>query len=396
MRGHKSPVAKEASVPFGLVGCDFRVASSRWRSAVVLGREERARLSEKLRQSRVVESVVFLDTCNRNEWIYAAADPCWAGEILKTQMVKRWQQMGAPVPRPYVLVADVAVRHVLRVAAGLESFVVGERQITTQFNRAVERARREGVSSAVLNSLGSVAARVARDVHETASPGCGLHGVHDVAARYLGRVLKAPATIAVVGCGEIGRRVSEALQQIPGFKVLMINRTARKGAHPLSDLPGIKAEAVVACTAASSPIVTPANLPGGPLILVDLGIPSQIERGCAARPGTQRVDLDDLLRSEELDLVAPEKLRAASDLVESGVRDFVHICLRRRFVSILDRTRQNHEDFVAKVLPRFIDEFACRSDAAARGQMEYRLRGIFRQYTNSLFRSINDSIGQED
>lgn len=396
MRGHKAPGAKEASVPLGLVGCDFRVASSRWRSAVVLGREERARLSEELRQSRVVESVVFLDTCNRNEWIYAAPDPCWAGEILKTQMVKRWQAMGAPLPRPYVLVADVAVRHVLRVAAGLESFVVGERQITTQFNRALERARREGVSSTVLNSLGSVAARVARDVHETASPACGLHGVHDVAARYLGRVLKAPATIAVVGCGEIGRRVSAALQQIPGFKVLMINRTARKGTHPLSELPGVKADALVACTAAPSPIVTPANLPAGPLVLVDLGIPSQIERACAERPRMRRVDMDDLLRSDELDLVAPEKLQAASDLVESGVRDFVHICLRRRFVSILDRTRQNHEDFVSKVLPGFIDEFACRSDAAARGQMEYRLRGIFRQYTNSLFRSINDSIGQED
>lgn len=387
---------QEAQVPVGLVGCDFRVASSRWRSALVLGKEERSILTAELLRGQTVESVVFLDTCNRHEWIFAAPEPCWAGEILKAQMLKRWQEMETPLPRPYVLVADDAVRHILRVAAGLESFVVGERQITTQLNKALERARREGSSSVHLNGLGAMAARVARDVHGSASPVGVVRGVHEVATRYIARHVKTPARVLVIGTGEIGRRVVSSIQEMPGYTVLSMNRTVRRGALPLSALPATRAEAVVVCTAASTPILTARNLPPAPAVLIDLGIPSQIARDCGSVPGMRRVDLDDLLGQAEIEPVDPEKLKAAAEVVEAGLREYSQFCVRRRFVRVLDRTRRNHEDFVARVLPGFLDEFLPDGDSQMRGRLEYRLRGLFRQYTNSLFRSINDSIGQEE
>ena len=127
--------APKIEIPVGLVGCDFRRGSSSWRSCLVLSREERRQMSQDLFRRGIVEGLVFLDTCNRNEWLFAAANPAWAAEILKAQMIKRWQHRTGRRPQPYAYVSGEAVQHILRVAAGMESAVVGERQILSQLSR---------------------------------------------------------------------------------------------------------------------------------------------------------------------------------------------------------------------------------------------------------------------
>ena len=400
----KRATALPADFPVGVVGCDFRAASSRWRSALVRSREERIRMAGDLAKSGMVTGMAFLDTCNRNEILYAAERPPWTGEIIKAQMMKRWHQMDGQAPRPYVIVGNDAARHVLRVAAGLESFVVGERQITTQLNRALERSRKEGMSSVHLNGLGAVAARVARDVRRRAPLGNVVRGVHEVAARYMMRHVKPPATVIVIGTGEIGRRVIGAIKAMPRFKLYSMNRTVLRGGGrvlPLTELPHTRADVIVACTAALSPIVTKANLPPGrrapthPLLLVDLGIPAQIDRRVAEMPAVVRVDLDDLLAEERLDPIAAERLDAAAGLIEEGIYEYAQFCQRRRFVSLLDATRKRHEEFISKRVPDLLDQVLPDADRETRGQVEYHLRGLIRQYTNSIFRSINDSLAEE-
>lgn len=390
--------AFEAGIPLGLVGCDYGNASTRWRSALVLLKEEREKLTADLIRSAAIESVVFLETCNRNEWIFAASNPCWAGEILRAQMLKRWSGFNALSPRPYVLVGDDAVRHVLRVAAGLESFVQGERQIAGQLNRALERARREGASSAHLNGLGAIAARVARDAHVKDEAAGGLRGVHDVTARYLHDMLPPPARVLVIGMGEIGRRVASELERMPGYSVLRMNRTARRpeaNILPLSELATVAADAVVVCTAAPGPVISAQAVPNGCQIVLDLGIPSQVHEDVSARGVVRRVDLDDLLQGKHAEPPMTARTAAFEKVVEDGQREFVQFCQRRRFIALLDRTRRNHESFVAEVLPEFLDASFGADDTPRRRDAEYRLRGIFRHYTNSIFHSIDVEMESE-
>ncbi|MEW6368581.1 MAG: hypothetical protein AB1714_28465 [Acidobacteriota bacterium] len=400
----KRATTPPAEVPIGLVGCDFRVASSRWRSALVMSKEERIKMAADLVKSGMVMGMAFLDTCNRNEILYAAEKPAWTGEIIKAQMMKRWHGMNGQPPRPYVMVGNDATRHVLRVAAGLESFVVGERQITTQLNRALERSRKEGMSSVHLNGLGAIAARVARDVRRRAPLGNVVRGVHEVAARYILRHVKPPATVVVIGTGEIGRRVVGAIRPMPRFKVYSMNRTVLRGGGrvlPLTELPHTRADVIVACTAALNPVVTKANLPPGrrapaqPLLLIDLGIPAQIDSRVAGMPAVVRVDLDNLLAEERLDPIAAERLGAASSITEDGLYEYAQFCQRRRFVTLLDATRKRHEEFISKRVPDMLDQVLPDADRETRGQIEYQLRGLIRQYTNSIFRSINESLAEE-
>lgn len=389
----------EADIPVGLVGCDFRRGSSRWRSRLVLEADERAWMSKELRQSGIIDGLAFLETCNRNEWLFSAKNPCWAGEILKAQMIKRWHGMEGKCPHPYVWVADDAVRHVLRVASGLESFVVGERQILSQLNRALELARRESASSVYLNKLGAIGGTIARQVRQQASPSGAVRGIHDVAAGYVADHVKMPATALVIGAGEIGRRLAASLSTVPGLKVLLMNRTIASGQGrvlPLTDLPETAADVILVCTAAPAPVVTAANLPPGSSLLIDLGIPCQIDPKIEKMYEVTRLDLDDLIAEGQGGTISPERLQIASLMVDQGRREYAQFCLQRRFVNVLESTRKNSDEFISTFLPQFVDQLLPEAESLSRENLEARLRGLIRRYTASILESINASIASNE
>ena len=78
-----------------------------------------------------VSGLVVLETCNRTEWLVASERTTWVAQLLEAHMVHCWQQAGfdGPAPKPYRFEGEDSVRHLFRVAAGLESFVLGERQV---------------------------------------------------------------------------------------------------------------------------------------------------------------------------------------------------------------------------------------------------------------------------
>ena len=76
-------------LPVAVVGCDFRRASSRWRSALVLDEAEAAELAANLRAAELTSGLIFLNTCNRNEWSVASERPVWTAEILKVLEERR-------------------------------------------------------------------------------------------------------------------------------------------------------------------------------------------------------------------------------------------------------------------------------------------------------------------
>ena len=386
----------EAPVPLVVVGCDFRVASSRWRSRLVLSADEALELTEALRRTDAADGFADLNTCNRNEWLVSTEQPEWVGELLRAQMKQRIGLDEAPWFEPYAYHGAAAVDHVLRVAVGLESLIVGERQIAGQLQHALENARERGTSSRVLNGLGAAAGRLVRaSLRRGCLSGAGV-GVHSLSLRFLEQQLagRERSDVLVVGLGSIGRQVAAMFDIAPAFRTLRCNRTIAPEqadrVHPLATLPELlrEVDAAVLCTGAPYPILTPDDLPARsperPLTVVDIGIPEQGPRGALAENVTL-VGLDELVafhlgeRSDDLRPVCECERQ-----VDFSLGEFRTFCGQPAYAGILDTVHRQHGHFVKEDLPAAVAELP----DDVRGRVAEELRERIRDYTSEVLRSI--------
>ncbi len=397
-----------ANVPVAVAGCDFRVASTSWRNALMLDADARRELAGALAASCGAEGLVVLETCNRVEWLVEAHDPKWAGELLRGQMLERWRRVGhrAPFPGPYLHTGDQAARHLVRVALGLESFVVGEREIAGQLNRALAAGRDVGTASAHLNALQTTVGRVVKRVHRLTQFGATTRGVHSLAVGHLQRHLGEPGDepwhVAILGMGEVGRKAATISESTGQWRVTRINRTVpeRQRGHwvPLAD----GAEAVLAevdglilATGAQEPVLNAGDLAAlraRPLIVVDLGTPAQIEMHGDEEGLIEHAWLDDLLVGYPLPC-DDEDMEHVLDMVDEAVEEFRLVCRKRSVARLLRTTQDSYDRLAYKQLPALLREGAPDLDKEQTTRLEGALRNAVRGYTRQIVREIEAVLG---
>ena len=286
-------------------------------------------LAKLLRDVHLAENVagsLVLSTCNRVE-VYAEVDRFHPGLAAICELLARHSglSLGELTSSAYVRYEDGAATHLLSVACGLESMVVGESQILGQVRRAVKLARQHGTLSRELSDLTRLALRAGRRARaETSIDAAGQSLVTlglDLAAGLRGgpRAL-ARASVLVIGAGSMSSlAVATAVRQGAG-QVVVVNRTparatrlaARYGASAasLSELPDriAAADVVVACTGAAGPVVTAelvtraladrarrrqaAKSKRSPLVLLDLALPRDVETAAGELPDVALIDLE--------------------------------------------------------------------------------------------------------
>ena len=331
-----------------VVGCNHRSAELGLLERVAVPADELPKALRSVVSLPHVTEAVIISTCNRVE-VYAHVTRFHAG----LHEVRSWlAERGDLHPQDldvlqYSYHDDRAAAHLFAVAAGLDSMVVGERQIAGQVKQAMEVAREEGTARRVLQRLFRQAVTVGRRVRsesritEGASSmvDVGLAAVADRRARPL-----AGARVAVVGAGDLGglavRRVADL---DPGF-VTVWNRSPDKAvrlAAKLGDavphrvetsLPAALADAevVVCTTGAAEPVLdldlVTATLAGrgadGAVVLLDLGVPRNVDPACAALPGIDLIDVSDVRRLADRGHTGTV-LAEARAIVEEEVLDFV-------------------------------------------------------------------------
>lgn len=396
-----------ATMPLAVVGCDYQVASSTCRSRLVLEDREAQAMAETLRRGRAAGGFVDLNTCNRTEWIVSGDDPTWAASLLCSQMVLRAGSDAAERFTPYVHVGEQAAIHVFRVALGQESLVVGERQIAGQLHAALQRARVRGSCSRVLNGLGTTAGRLVRTARKRGQLGGSSVGVHSLALSWLDRHLEAGrrARIAVVGLGQIGRRVLELIRQENRHDTVALNRTVARvdGARPLEELPGVLAEvdAAIVCSGAPRALLRASHFAGRtagrPLLVVDIGIPEQVER--AGLPaGVTVIGLDELTAFYRES--HPEASACSSEtvqgLIDGALAEFRAYCGKATYAEIIDTVQRSHRRLVREDIPRVL---AGRLDALsedARTRLGQELRDAILDYTSEVFRAIRSTATRQE
>jgi glutamyl-tRNA reductase len=307
---------KKAVSELFLLGLSHRTAPLDLREAVALTEGRAAGLMAELTGTDSINEVVALSTCNRTEICLVAADPVEAESLALSALSKQADIRPTELaPHLYSLRGSDAARHLFRVAAGLESMIVGEAEIQGQVRRAHELALVEGAAGPILNRLfhGAIAAGSrAREETGISRKGVSVPSVSiELAEHSLGDLSGRNAL--VIGTGETAALVGRALSGRGAQTVFVANRhydkatelAARFGgeAARVDELARRLAAADVVVSATNSPhhvieaedLGTRAGDDGvHQLLIIDLAVPRDVAPECRDRRGVTVRDLDDV------------------------------------------------------------------------------------------------------
>lgn len=297
-----------------LIGLNYETTPVELRERFYLTDEAISAGLAELQQARLGE-IVILSTCNRLE-IIARMEQSLAGIDAIQAFLARCGGVEADQLSCYVycLEGRAVVRHLLRVASGLESLVLGETQILGQVAHALGLAQSAQTDGTILSRLLTTALHAGKRArNETAISQHTLsvsHAAVSLVKAYVPDIASLRAL--VIGAGEMGELAARAFQMHGVSKISVVNRTdkkafdmaARMGIEAISwqDFPAVLAHAdvVIAATSASQAVLRQeqiAPLIEGrwrPLLLVDIGVPRNLDPQIAGLSNVQLYDIDDL------------------------------------------------------------------------------------------------------
>jgi glutamyl-tRNA reductase len=289
-----------------------------------------------------VNEAVVLSTCNRVE-VYAAVTGFHGGlaEIGAVLADRAGLDVTTLASHLYVHYDTEAVRHALRVAAGLDSMVIGETQILGQLRDAYGLAAESDTTGRLLHELMQQALRVGKRVHgETGIDRAGQSLV--TAALALAPDGVAGRTALVVGAGSMGALALATLSRAGGGPLLVANRGAERaqrlakthgaGVVDIDELPTALStvDLLVCATASPGHVLTEETVAaaqsgrrdGRPLVIFDLAVPRDVEPEVANMPGVTLIDLT-RLGSVRLDEPSGKDRDAAQSIVSAEVEAFL-------------------------------------------------------------------------
>jgi glutamyl-tRNA reductase len=317
-----------------VVGVSHRSAPIALLERLAVDPDGAAKLIEDVLANQHVSEATVVATCNRLE-VYAAVDRFHGSvEDLSQRILQpAADSVEALLPHLYVHYDDGAVSHLFRVAAGLDSMAVGETQILGQTRDALRLGQEHGSIGPVLNTLFQQALRVGKRAHAET-------GIDRAAPTLVAAALdRTPGGLAgrrvvVVGAGAMAALSVATVIRRGAAEVVVVNRTPERAERlageyaarwaPLTavDSEVAAADVVVACAGASGVLVTREAVAAatGPIALVDLALPHDIDPSVVDLPCVSLVTLADLgedLRSSEAGTEVEAVGRIVTDEVEA-------------------------------------------------------------------------------
>ena len=351
-----------------------------------------------LRGRRHLAEAVLLSTCARTE-IYVEADK-FHGAVQSVRDFLAEQSFTAPEEfgeHLYDFYEDAAAQHLFRVASGLDSAVLGEGEILGQVARAAESARAEGTCGSVLSSLFRHAVLVGKRARHETAIARGVTSVSQAAVALAEQTVGSLAgrSVLVLGAGETGEGMAQALSENGGAAVRVANRTARKaaevahrvGGEPVAvgDLGLHLAEVDVLLTSTSSDefVLTADDLlavmverAGRPLLVVDVAVPRDVDPAAAAIEGVTLLDMSDITTFARLgrDARAAE-VRSVEAIVQEEVERYRSATASREVAPLVASLHERAEAVRVAELERFSGRLASL-DEKDRAAVEALTRGI--------------------
>jgi len=324
-----------------------------------------------------VREVALLSTCNRTE-LYAVTDD--DGSALVDWLATHPSESGDLRAYLYRHQDGDAVRHLFRVATGLDSLVLGEPQILGQVKHAWATARGAGTLGGQLDRLFQHAFVTAKRARTETRIGNSPVSVASVAVRLAQESFAQPSdsTVLLIGAGETIELAARHLAQARVKQLLVANRTyahaqdlaARHGgvALPLDELDRhlFLADIVFSATAAREPVLSKAQVAAAlaarrhrPMLLLDLAVPRDIAPDTATLKDAFLYTVDDLERSiEDNRRSRREAADEAEAIVDLQVARYVEALAAGTRNAPLKRLRARGESARAEVLAKAKQQLA--------------------------------------
>ena len=341
------------------IGLNHNSAPLAVREAVSFAGDQLSPGLAALKQMQIDEGAI-LSTCNRTE-IYAVSSEAgsrqlesWLGETAR-------MDTRALRPHLYRYSDEATVRHSFRVAAGLDSMVLGEPQILGQMKQAVAQAREQQTVGPLLGRMFENAFSVAKQVRTETEIGAHPVSIAFAAVKLAQRIFSTleSTTAVLIGAGETIDLVARHLRQQGLQRIVFANRSLDRAqllaqryhgyAIPLEQLDDHLGEAdvLVSSTAASGTIVSRAQLEKAlrsrkrrPMFLLDLAVPRDIDPMAARLNDIYLYTIDDLRSVIETNLKSRnEAARHAESIIEERTEGFMQWLESRQASGTIRRLR---------------------------------------------------------
>lgn len=300
----------------------------------------------------------------------------------------------------------------MRVTAGLESQIVGESEIQGQVRNAMNLSADAGVNGPVILKLWEKALRCGKRVRSETPLGDGAlsvaYGALEVARKIFGELSRLNVTI--IGAGEVAELVLQNLQGQQTKSLRILNRSRERAEHlareydaqlgGLDELSQVLASSdlVVVSTGASEPIITTelvrqaqSERKGGALLLVDLGLPRDVEQEAGSLADVFLFNLDDLARLVEGNLQKRrEAIPEAEQIVQHEARQFANWLESRRLDPAIRSLRNALESAGLKELQQMKEEL----NPEEFERMEKVVRKVINRLLHKSTQELKESSGQ--
>lgn len=350
-----------------LAGVSHRTAPLEVREALAFPKETIADELARLRTELGLSEALILSTCNRVE-IYARAPEGGhgAGELARFLAESHGRTPSELAGHLYSLDGEPAVRHAFRVAASLDSMVIGEPQILGQVKEAYEIAEQAGALGSGLNALRNRSLAAAKRARTETGIGQNAVSVSYVAVELARKIFGdlRDRQVLLVGAGKMSELAAKHLVRGGARATVLGGRTFARAeelaaalggrAAPFETLRDELARADIAISGTGAPgivvkreDVEAARAARGarPLFLIDIAVPRDVDPAVARLAGVFLYDLDDLKAVAESNLRERRKEAAAAEaLVEREVREFLAWQRSLDVVPLLVRLRERGEE----------------------------------------------------
>jgi glutamyl-tRNA reductase len=348
-------------------------------------------LHDLLRGGPVREAAI-LSTCNRMELYCATEEPAAAVDWLAN-----YHALSARRIEPYLYrhPQQDAVRHMFRVASGLDSMVLGEPQILGQMKQAARVAEEAGTLGTLLNKLFQRTFAVAKEVRSTTAIGANIVSMAAAAVHLSERIFERldGQRVLFIGAGEMIELCAAHFAGAKPKRLSIANRTPER-ARPIAErfngdvlrLDEVSEkladyDIVVSCTASTLPIIGLGMVERAlkarrhrPMVMVDLAVPRDIEAEIGDLDDVFLYTLDDLGQIVESGQESRQAaIVEAEEIITHRVDDFIHWMAARETVPTIralrdtaERARRHELEHALKLLQRG-DDPAQVLDALSKG-----------------------------
>jgi glutamyl-tRNA reductase len=361
------------------------------------------------RSESTLAEAILLSTCNRTEFYGLSTDNGAAEMYIRKLIASRKSVDFDTHPGyAYTLTRHESVRHLLRVAAGLDSRVLGEAQILGQVRRAYELSLESRACGLVLNRILLSAIAVGRRARNETAIGAGAVSVASAASELAGKIFAdlSARAVLLIGVGEMGMLTARHMIEKGATSLVIANRTFSKAEELANELGGCAmpldrlheslaaADIVISSTGATTPIVTrEAMAPilsrrgGRPIYIIDIAVPRDFESSIGKMDGVFLHDIDDMGVLVDRNL---EKRRAeipkAEAIVEQELESFIAWRNSLAATPLIKMIREHVEQIRDQELSRHRKRFCCDD----REQLDLLTESVVNKILHPLMGHVRD------